>query len=61
MVPHIKRSKKAWLQVIQDWTTAQPGRCPVPLRDWDPSWLKPTNQGMLYHIRKIIAEEFLIQ
>jgi hypothetical protein len=33
--------------------------CPVPLKDWDPSWYAETGQVMKYHLRQRIATEFI--
>ncbi|KAF5342430.1 hypothetical protein D9611_001776 [Ephemerocybe angulata] len=47
--------------IIADWETPQPHRCPVPLKDWRPEWYKENRQGQAYHIRKVIATEFITQ
>ncbi|TEB19214.1 hypothetical protein FA13DRAFT_1802534 [Coprinellus micaceus] len=49
----------AWRQVIDDWEGKDPRRCPVPLRDWDATWHKKTPQAVVYHQRRVIAEEFI--
>ncbi|KAF6762538.1 hypothetical protein DFP72DRAFT_1060794 [Ephemerocybe angulata] len=48
-----------WKLVVKDWEEAQPNRCPVPLRDWDMDWLHETKQAQAYHVRKVIALEFI--
>ncbi|KAH6866175.1 hypothetical protein BKA70DRAFT_1244004 [Coprinopsis sp. MPI-PUGE-AT-0042] len=49
VVPRISPSRRekhrTWEMVIQDWENPSPERSPVPLRDWDPAWLKDKNQA----------------
>ncbi|TEB29913.1 hypothetical protein FA13DRAFT_1568818, partial [Coprinellus micaceus] len=65
IVPKIERTydrnilANAWRQVIDDWEGKDPRRCPVPLRDWDATWHKKTPQAVVYHQRRVIAEEFI--
>ncbi|RXW22496.1 hypothetical protein EST38_g3351 [Candolleomyces aberdarensis] len=54
--PHLQ-----WKTVVNDWECPQPERCPIPLRSWDPDWYKETKQAMMYHVRKTIAEEYIIR
>ncbi|KAH6902240.1 hypothetical protein BKA70DRAFT_1521324 [Coprinopsis sp. MPI-PUGE-AT-0042] len=65
VVPRISPSRRekhrTWEMVIKDWENPSPERSPVPLRDWDPAWLKNKNQAMQYHVRKMIAEEFILE
>ncbi|KAF5315912.1 hypothetical protein D9611_004924 [Ephemerocybe angulata] len=62
-LPRMPRSKaklpEGWKVVVKDWEVAQPQRCPIPLRDWDPAWLEETKQQQAYHVRKVIAVEFI--
>ncbi|KAF6761447.1 hypothetical protein DFP72DRAFT_1061677 [Ephemerocybe angulata] len=62
-IPRMPRSKakipQGWKVVVRDWEVAQPQRCPIPLRDWDPAWLGETKQQQAYHVRKVIAVEFI--
>ncbi|KAJ3527042.1 hypothetical protein NMY22_g9926 [Coprinellus aureogranulatus] len=60
-VPTLSRTAlaNAWRVVVDDWEKLQPQRCPRPLKDWPPSWYKETKQAQAYHIRKVIATEFI--
>ena len=65
IIPKIERTydrnilANAWRQVVDDWEGKDPRRCPVPLCDWDATWHKKTPQAVVYHQRKVIAEEFI--
>ncbi|EAU82720.1 hypothetical protein CC1G_10625 [Coprinopsis cinerea okayama7 len=61
VVPSIHASKKelVWKQVIEDWLSPKPNRASVPLSQWDTSLLADVNQKQKYHIRKVIAEEYI--
>ncbi|KAF8519606.1 hypothetical protein BU17DRAFT_47589 [Hysterangium stoloniferum] len=52
-----------WKQIIRDWECADPPRGHyIPLRDWDPKWLRGENRttfGVKYHQRKLIAIEYI--
>ncbi|KAF6751254.1 hypothetical protein DFP72DRAFT_816725 [Ephemerocybe angulata] len=60
-VPRISRTarSRAWEIVLVDWETPQPTRCPIPLCKWEPEWVRETKQGAHYHIRQVIATEFI--
>ncbi|KAF5316986.1 hypothetical protein D9611_003489 [Ephemerocybe angulata] len=60
-VPKIPRSAgpNAVKIILKDWETPQPGRCPVPMKDWDKSWYEENNQASAYHIRRVIATEYI--
>jgi hypothetical protein len=63
-IPHIDRSRKttsnAWKIAVQDWENPDPARCRVPLQDWQPQWYQwSTCKVQKYHIRKVIALEFI--
>jgi hypothetical protein len=62
-IPRISKQKPElqWKTVVDDWELPQPDRCPIPLREWDPAWYKDTNQAVMYHIRKTIAEEYILE
>ncbi|KAF6746827.1 hypothetical protein DFP72DRAFT_1150344 [Ephemerocybe angulata] len=62
-VPSVSRTAAASALdiVVADWETPQPHRCPVPLKDWRPEWYKENRQGQAYHIRKVIATEYIAQ
>ncbi|KAF8506350.1 hypothetical protein BU17DRAFT_71311 [Hysterangium stoloniferum] len=52
-----------WKQIIHDWECADPpcGHY-IPLKDWDPEWLRGENRimfGVKYHQRKLVAIEYI--
>ncbi|KAF8527497.1 hypothetical protein BU17DRAFT_81680 [Hysterangium stoloniferum] len=52
-----------WKQIIRDWECADPPRGHyIPLKDWDPEWLRGENRtmfGVKYRQRKLVAIEYI--
>ena len=62
VVPEIGRGygERAWMRAVKDWENTDGSRgLDIPLKDWDPKWLKESGQSTKYHQREIVALEFI--
>jgi len=62
IVPEIGRGygERAWMRAVKDWENTDGSQgLDIPLKDWDPKWLKESGQSTKYHQREIVVLEFI--
>jgi len=52
--------ERAWMHAVKDWENTDGSQgLDIPLKDWDPKWLKESGQSMKYHQGEIVTLEFI--